>query len=258
MWKNEFTVDPERVFNMISISRNTYYKALNELMERGLIVFTRSENRALLGKIKIINLCQNLGHEVVTESVHDGDTQLNTSSDSRVTLDKPLDNKPLNSKKINKSVTFVPPTRDEVRIFFKEKGSGSDLADRAFDHYETGNWFDSTGKKVKNWKQKMLTNWISKEKEKSSAQKEKFFGAKFDVNYKNTLSGDELREYMSYWNYRGYYQNGRISMHNSQPIYEYYPDRDQTAKPNNPKKANTNRGTASVLEAFGKLVKPVP
>lgn len=56
-------------------------------------------------------------------------------------------------KKVNK---FVPPTLEEVDTYIAEKNlsvNGRDF----FEYFETGNWIDSKGQKVKNWKQKLLT-----------------------------------------------------------------------------------------------------
>lgn len=65
--------------------------------------------------------------------------------------------------KVKKIKVFTPPTIDEVRVFCKEKGYIQDLADRAFNHYDLGEWKDTNGNKVKNWKQKISTNWFKDE-----------------------------------------------------------------------------------------------
>ena len=65
-------------------------------------------------------------------------------------------------KRSSKNLAFTPPTRMEVVEFFNSKGSSEELARRAYEHYETGNWLDSRGVQVKNWRQKMLTNWINR------------------------------------------------------------------------------------------------
>lgn len=79
-----------------------------------------------------------------------------------------------NSKSNSKSVAkkFSPPTLSEVLEYFKEKGANETLAKKAFDHYSSGNWKDSKGMAVKNWKQKMLTNWINSGREQISEVKQ--------------------------------------------------------------------------------------
>lgn len=51
---------------------------------------------------------------------------------------------------------FKPPTLEEVRAYCQERNSAVD-PDRFFEYFETGNWRDSKGQPVKNWKQKLLT-----------------------------------------------------------------------------------------------------
>jgi len=61
------------------------------------------------------------------------------------------------------SKTFIPPTLEEVKAYFKEKGYSQEGAQKAFDYYTAGDWKDSGGKQVKNWKQKVLGVWMRPE-----------------------------------------------------------------------------------------------
>ena len=65
-----------------------------------------------------------------------------------------------NEKNKEDSSRFTPPTLDEVIAYAKEKNQNEDLARRFYDYFTTGDWIDSKGKKVSNWKQKFIT-WIS-------------------------------------------------------------------------------------------------
>jgi len=58
---------------------------------------------------------------------------------------------------------FVPPTIDEVKSYFHEKGFKSEIAEKAYEYYESANWIDSRGNKIKNWKQKMIGVWFRPE-----------------------------------------------------------------------------------------------
>jgi len=59
-----------------------------------------------------------------------------------------------------KTKPFKPPTLSDVDGYCKEKGLS--VEPRAFfDFFETGDWHDSNGKPVRNWKQKLLT-WEAK------------------------------------------------------------------------------------------------
>lgn len=55
---------------------------------------------------------------------------------------------------------FVPPTLDDVKAYANERGNKVDPV-KFFDYYNAGNWADSKGNPVKNWKQKLIT-WESK------------------------------------------------------------------------------------------------
>lgn len=58
---------------------------------------------------------------------------------------------------------FIPPTLEEVQAYIEERNSPVN-AKRFFDYFTAGDWKDSAGKPVKNWKQKLIT-WESKQKE---------------------------------------------------------------------------------------------
>lgn len=61
------------------------------------------------------------------------------------------------SKRESKSKNiFIPPTLEEVEEYIKSRNSNVD-AKKFFDYFNTGNWTDSKGNKVKNWKQKVIT-----------------------------------------------------------------------------------------------------
>ena len=65
------------------------------------------------------------------------------------------------NKKENKSkdityMRFTPPTLDEVKTYVASRGNRID-AQRFYDYYEAAGWKDSSGKSVKNWKQKAIT-----------------------------------------------------------------------------------------------------
>lgn len=86
------------------------------------------------------------------------------------------DKKIIEATKIKKTKKeFIPPTINEVKIYFDENGYTPESGIRAFNYYDVANWFDSKGNKVKNWKQKMQSVWFTEknQKEKSCAKKEK-------------------------------------------------------------------------------------
>jgi hypothetical protein len=65
-----------------------------------------------------------------------------------------------------KKYLFTPPTIDDVKQYFNEKGYTEESAIRAFNYYEAGDWSDGRGNKVKSWKQKMVGVWFKPENKK--------------------------------------------------------------------------------------------
>ncbi|MGE4321028.1 MAG: hypothetical protein AB7E61_06250 [Acholeplasmataceae bacterium] len=57
-------------------------------------------------------------------------------------------------KKVKKE--FIPPTREDVHEYIKERKSNVD-GDKFYDFFTEGKWIDSNGKPVNNWKQKLIT-----------------------------------------------------------------------------------------------------
>lgn len=61
------------------------------------------------------------------------------------------------NKKENKNIKErEKPTLDEIQNYVSEKNLNVD-AKQFYDYFEAGNWIDSKGNKVRNWKQKILT-----------------------------------------------------------------------------------------------------
>lgn len=61
------------------------------------------------------------------------------------------------------SKSFTPPTIIEVVEYFKENGFTEESARKAWRYYDSADWSDGRGSKVKNWKQKMIANWMKDE-----------------------------------------------------------------------------------------------
>ena len=66
---------------------------------------------------------------------------------------------------------FSPPTFNDVLQYAIEKGR-RDLAKPFYEYFEAGDWIDSEGKQVRNWKQKFLT-WRNKSENKKDEQEVK-------------------------------------------------------------------------------------
>lgn len=65
---------------------------------------------------------------------------------------------------------FSAPILEEVISYFTENGYSATIATKAFNFYHTGNWKDSNGNQVRNWKQKMQSVWFTDENKNKSDQ----------------------------------------------------------------------------------------
>lgn len=76
--------------------------------------------------------------------------------------DRYIDNKSIDidikkeEKEKVKKEKFTPPTYEDVLEYAKSRNR-EDLAKKFYDYFTAGNWVDSKGNKVKNWKQKFIT-----------------------------------------------------------------------------------------------------
>ncbi|MDR0979476.1 MAG: hypothetical protein LBL91_06155 [Lachnospiraceae bacterium] len=73
-----------------------------------------------------------------------------------------------NDKKEKIEKAFIPPTIDEVKDYVKLKNLIVDVY-YFYDFFTAGNWIDSNGKKVKSWKQKLIT-WDKQERDKQKTK----------------------------------------------------------------------------------------
>ena len=70
--------------------------------------------------------------------------------------------KDINTARARKDV-FIPPSLQDVVAYVTEKGYPEKLGEHVFCYYNEAGWKDSKGKPVKNWKQKIIGNWLSAE-----------------------------------------------------------------------------------------------
>ena len=70
-------------------------------------------------------------------------------------------NKEIKIKKKNKE--YIKPFLTDIITYIQEKGYDTNIAQKFFDYHEAGDWHDSNGRKVKNWKQKLNSVWFKDE-----------------------------------------------------------------------------------------------
>ena len=93
------------------------------------------------------------------------------------------------SNTTTKKKAFIPPTLDEVLEFAKEKDR-TDIAKEFFEYFDTGQWVDSKGDKVKSWKQKFLT-WCSRNPKKPEVEKPRYGDFDIDEAFERALQRSE-------------------------------------------------------------------
>lgn len=71
------------------------------------------------------------------------------------------------------SKNFIAPSIQDFIEYFFTNGFSKELAERAWKGYDASDWKDSTGKQIKNWKQKCQHVWF-KETNKETANQSKF------------------------------------------------------------------------------------
>lgn len=76
------------------------------------------------------------------------------------------------NKKEKSKKNFTPPTLEDVKVYCLEKELTVNPAD-FYNYFESGNWIDSKGNKVRNWKQKILTwqNYSSRQNKQATVYK---------------------------------------------------------------------------------------
>lgn len=77
-------------------------------------------------------------------------------------------------RKQKPKTVFIPPLEIDVINYFKENGYSESSAKKAFNYYSTGNWKDSKGTAIKNWKQKMISVWFKDENKQLQPNQQKW------------------------------------------------------------------------------------
>ena len=83
-------------------------------------------------------------------------TSTNNKKDKEVIYKKTL-----SRERVKKD--FVPPSLSDMEEYFEQNGYTRDAAKKAYLYYTAGDWVDSKGNAVKNWKQKCIQVWFKPE-----------------------------------------------------------------------------------------------
>jgi len=80
-------------------------------------------------------------------------------------IDGKLILKKIGSADVKPSKSFTPPSKEEVKEYFKSKKYLESAAIKFWEYYDSANWKDGKGNQVKNWRQKAIGVWFKKENE---------------------------------------------------------------------------------------------
>lgn len=80
--------------------------------------------------------------------------------DTQITYDKAIELLTAFKEEMCPKRKFQPPTQQDFVQYFKDNGYNTEIAATAFKGYAEADWRDSTGKQIKNWKQKCCHVWF--------------------------------------------------------------------------------------------------
>lgn len=145
-------------------SLSTIDRALDNLVEKNYIIKeTYAVNNVTYNRYKcnldiLVGGVVNLNTPVVNLTTNNiNNKEIKENNSNKLLLKEKQENKP----------KFTPPTLEEIEQYIKEK-KYSVNPKIFYDYFNEGNWIDSEGKPVKNWKQKIIT-WEKKNKSKSNS-----------------------------------------------------------------------------------------
>ena len=150
-------------------SRETIRKTLKELEECGYLIRTRNrdEKGRLTDTTYDIYETPMSKKPMLDKPMLENYTQLNTNN---------INN--LNNKYIYKG-NFKKPTLEEIKDYCLNVRHNKVDYQYFYDYFTEGNWIDSKGNKVKNWKQKIVT-WEKRNHREKEDEYENYWKGKLD------------------------------------------------------------------------------
>lgn len=149
-WKSDFTVANLYLMTLTGLNKQAIYRARNELIQKELIEFKKGINQNEAGRYTIVEFVTADDTAYVTADDTPNDIPNDTADD---TINKQNKTK---QKRKNIKKEFVPPTFEEIERYVLEKKLKVNTK-KFYDYFTEGDWIDSKGNRVKNWKQKILT-----------------------------------------------------------------------------------------------------
>ena len=148
-----YDVTPQTISTWISHLKELNYITIKILYKEN----SKEIDKRLIGINENLNTYYEKSYEGIKENLNTPikkNLKENNTSINNTRLIKRNSNS-INTITIKKS-RFQPPTLEEINEYIKEKNLVVD-GKQFFEYFDVGNWIDSKGNKVKNWKQKLLT-----------------------------------------------------------------------------------------------------
>lgn len=146
--------------NLYGVSKTSISKWISSLIQKKYIF---SETIYKEGTKEILNRYLTIVKDPIEEKLNRGiEEKLKENNTS-------INNTSINKKEIYKE-RFKKPTLEEVKEYCKQRNSSVN-PNVFYEYFETGNWVDSKGNKVKNWKQKIIT-WEKQQPKQKTANEE--------------------------------------------------------------------------------------
>jgi len=173
-WKTKFGFPTQMAMDALGIRKHqTYIKYFNDLVDWGFFKLVQKSTNQYSSNI--ISLQSDkpkngkaLDKAIITHTAKQ--TQSNGQSNSSIDKqDNNITNNHITGVLDTPSKKFIPPTVDEVKAYFEEKGYTAEAAIQAHEYYKLFQWHDKYGNPVKSWKQKMFITFMKPENKKQTA-----------------------------------------------------------------------------------------
>lgn len=142
--KGDFVFGRKKASEELKMSESTAYKYI-KLLEKLQMISVKSNN-----KFSVVSIEKWEEYQAKEQQENNKGTTKEQQSNTNKNVK--------NVKNVNKrgEKVFSPPSLQEIQKYIIEKNLNVD-ANRFYSYFTEGNWIDSKGNKVKNWKQKVIT-----------------------------------------------------------------------------------------------------
>ena len=159
--------------DLYNVTTTTISLLIKNLVDKG---YVESEIVYKEGTKKILNRYLKIFKGGYLKNLKDNNTSINNKENNNINI-------------ITKE-RFKKPTLEEVEEYCKKRNSSVD-AKTFYEYFETGNWVDSKGNKVKNWKQKIIT-WENSRKSVKAKEEPKWLNKEQELENMTQKEQEEL------------------------------------------------------------------